>query len=185
MAPARSFRLFPTAIGPVGIVWTSRGIAGVQIPAGDEPATRRALLRRFPGSEEAPLPPEIESAVAAMRSLLAGQRTDLSALPLDLDGVSDFERQVYEIALTIPAGATTTYGEIAARLGDPAAARAVGVALGRNPIPIVVPCHRVLAAGGRSGGFSAPGGVATKMRLLAIEDAAPGGQPDLFGLAPR
>ncbi len=78
-----------------------------------------------------------------------------------------------------------TYGEIAARLGDPAAARAVGVALGRNPVPVIVPCHRVLAAGGRSGGFSAPGGIATKMRLLAIEDAAPGGQPDLFGLAPR
>lgn len=185
MVPDRRFRLFPTGIGPVGIVWTPRGIAGVQIPAADEPATRRALLRRFPGAQEAAAPPEIESAIAAMRSLLAGQRTDLSALPLDLEGVSAFERRVYEIALTIPAGATMTYGEIAARLGDPAAARAVGVALGRNPVPVIVPCHRVLAAGGRSGGFSAPGGIATKMRLLAIEDAAPGGQPDLFGLAPR
>ena len=181
----RRFCLFASAIGSVGLFWTDRGIAGVQIPARDEAATRRTLVLRFPDAEEAPPSPTIAEAIAAIRSLLDGKRTDLSALPLDFEGVPAFERSVYDVALTIPPGSTLTYGEIAGRLGDPAAARDVGTALGRNPIPIVVPCHRVLAAGGRSGGFSAPGGVETKMRLLAIEDAAPGGQPDLFGLAPR
>lgn len=180
----RRFCLFPTAIGAVAIVWTSRGIAGVQIPEKDEAETRRTLMRRFPGCEECEPSPPIAEAITAIRALLHGGQTDLSALPLDLAGVSPFERGVYDIALSIPPGSTLTYGEVAARLGDPGAARAVGVALGRNPIPIVVPCHRVMAAGGRSGGFSAPGGVETKLRLLAIEDAAPGGQPDLFGLAP-
>ena len=181
----RRFTVFPTAIGAVGLVWSRRGIAGIQIPGPDEAATRRTLLRRFPGAEEAPPPADIAGAIAAIRTLLAGERTDLSTLPLDLDGVPAFERRVYAVALTIPPGETLTYGEVASRLGDPALAREVGAALGRNPVPIVVPCHRVLAAGGRSGGFSAPGGIATKMKLLAIEDAAPGGQPDLFGLAPR
>lgn len=181
----RRFCLFPSPIGTVGLVWTERGIAGVQIPARDEAATRRSLARRFPDAVEEAPSPAIEAAIAAIGSLLEGNRTDLSGLSLDLEGVPAFERSVYDVALTIPPGSTLTYGEIAGRLGDPAAARDVGTALGRNPIPIVVPCHRVLAAGGRSGGFSAPGGVETKMRLLAIEDAAPGGQPDLFGLAPR
>lgn len=181
----RRFCLFPSAIGEVGIVWTPRGIAGIQIPARDEATTRRTLLRRFPEATESEPPPEVADAIEAIRSLLDGDRTDLSQTGLDLDGIGPFERRVYEVALTIPAGSTLTYGEIAARLGDPLLARDVGAALGRNPIPIIVPCHRVLAAGGRSGGFSAPGGVVTKMRLLEIEDAAPGGQPDLFGLAPR
>jgi methylated-DNA-[protein]-cysteine S-methyltransferase len=181
----RRYCLFPTGIGAVGIVWTPRGIAGVQIPARDEAATRRTLLRRFPGTVEGEPGGVIREAVADIRSLLAGERTDLSRLPLDLGSVSAFERRVYDAALMIPAGETRTYGEIAALMGETtAAARAVGVALGRNPIPIIVPCHRVLAADGRSGGFSAPGGVLTKLKLLALEDAAPGGQPDLFGLAP-
>src|SRR5207247_6696232 len=110
-----------------------------------------------------------------MVALLRGAPTDLAAVALDMDGVRAFHRRVYEVARTIPAGKTLSYGDIAARLGAPRAARAVGQALGRNPFPIVVPCHRVLAAGGKPGGFSANGGVATKLRLLAIEAAQEGG----------
>ena len=178
----RRFCLFPTAIGEVGLVWTERGIAGVQIPGPDEAATRRTLRRRFPDADEDRPTPVIAEAITAIQSLVDGKKTDLSRLALDLDGVAAFDRRVYDVALSIAPGETLTYGEVAARLGEPRAAREVGAALGRNPVPIVVPCHRVLAAGGRSGGFSAPGGVATKLRLLAIEGAAPGGQPDLFGL---
>jgi len=176
------FGLHATAIGSIGLVWTPRGIAGVQIPAKDEDATRRALQKRFPDAAEAATwPTFVADALASIRALLAGERISLAAIPLDLDGVSDFDGRVYAVASGIRAGDTMTYGEVAARLGDPSAARDVGRALGRNPVPIIIPCHRVLAAGGRTGGFSAPGGVATKLRLLAIEGAAPGGQFDLFG----
>ena len=178
---ARRFHFFPTAIGAVGIVWSDRGIAGIQIPARDEATSRETLRRRFPDTEPGEPTDDVAAAIDGIRSLLAGHRTELAHLPLDMSEIPDFERGVYDIIPRVPAGSTITYGEIARRLGDPLLARAVGAALGRNPIPIVVPCHRVLAAGGRSGGFSAPGGVVTKLQLLAIEDAAPGGQPDLFG----
>jgi methylated-DNA-[protein]-cysteine S-methyltransferase len=118
-----------------------------------------------------PPPPEIQRAVDAIVSHLDGEPTDLSFIPLDLDGVPDFHRRVYEVARTIPPGSTLSYGEIATRLGDPGSARAVGQALGRNPFVLVVPCHRVLAARGKTGGFSAHGGTATKLTLLAIEGA--------------
>ncbi len=112
--------------------------------------------------------------------LLAGERTDLTRIALDMADVPEFHSAVYGVARTIPPGETLTYGEVAARLGDPGAARAVGQALGQNPFAIVVPCHRVLAANGRSGGFSAAGGVATKLRILSIERARTGGEPSLF-----
>jgi methylated-DNA-[protein]-cysteine S-methyltransferase len=114
-----------------------------------------------------PRPRAIDGIVA----LLGGEPADLTAVPLDMERLPAFQRAVYEIARTIPPGDTLTYGEIAARLGDPGTARAVGQALGSNPFPIVVPCHRVLAAGGRLGGFSAHGGTATKLRLLTLERA--------------
>jgi methylated-DNA-[protein]-cysteine S-methyltransferase len=107
------------------------------------------------------------------------QPADLSNIQLDMEGVPPFHRRVYEVARAIAPGNTRTYGEIATRLGDPGAARAVGQALGHNPFAPVVPCHRVLAAGGRSGGFSANGGVATKLRMLQIERASFNG-PGLF-----
>ena len=116
--------------------------------------------------------PGVQRAIDRVLALLAGQRVDLADLPLDLSAVADFERRVYEVARTIPPGATMTYGEIARRLDAPAEARAVGQALGRNPVAIIVPCHRVLGADGSMGGFSAPGGVSTKRRILEIEGAA-------------
>ena len=130
---------------------------------------------RYPKADETAPPAEIQHAIDAMVALLAGELKDLSGVRLDTAGVPDFNMRVYDVARSIPAGATLTYGEIAERLGDRALARDVGVALGQNPFPIIVPCHRVLAAGGRTGGFSAPGGVSTKMRMLTIERAQAGG----------
>jgi methylated-DNA-[protein]-cysteine S-methyltransferase len=119
------------------------------------------------------MPPlDVQRALDGIVALLLGEASDLSAVALDLDRVPPFHRRVYEVARTIPPGATLSYGEIALRLGAPGSARAVGQALGRNPFAIVVPCHRVLAAGGKVGGFSANGGIATKLRLLSIEGQA-------------
>lgn len=161
--------LFETAIGCCGLAWGEDGITGVNLPEASEAATRRRMERRFPKSQATQPPPAAQRAIDDIVSLLNGEPSDLSGIVLDMNGVPDFECHVYEVARTIPPGETRTYGEIAALLGDPGAARAVGQALGRNPFPIVVPCHRVLAAGGRTGGFSANGGISTKMRILTIE----------------
>ncbi len=163
------FTMFDTAIGRCAIAWGPRGVVGVQLPEGSDVETRARLLRRFPGTQEAPMAPAAQRAVEGIAALLHGVPSHLSAIELDMDGVPSFHRRVYEVARTIPPGATLSYGQVAARLGAPGAARAVGQALGRNPFAIIVPCHRVVAAGGKVGGFSANGGVATKRRLLAIE----------------
>ncbi|HEX9478100.1 MAG TPA: methylated-DNA--[protein]-cysteine S-methyltransferase [Methylomirabilota bacterium] len=165
------FALFDTAIGWCGIAWGARGLVGVQLPEGSAPATRARLLRRFPDAREAPPPPEAQRAIDGITTLLRGEPSALDGVALDMEGVPEFNRRVYEVARTIPWGATLSYGEIAKRLGDPGVARDVGQALGQNPFAIVVPCHRVLAAGGKWGGFSARGGVSTKRRLLSIEAA--------------
>ena len=174
------FTLFDTAVGRCGLAWGARGIVGVQLPEAHEPATRARLLRRFPDAREAPPPPAVRRALAGIAALLRGEASDLSTVALDMDGVPPFHRRVYEVARAIPPGATFSYGEVAARLGAPGSARAVGQALGRNPFAIVVPFHRVLAAGGKVGGFSANGGVTTKLRLLAIEGTPPSPRPGLF-----
>lgn len=168
---ATSFALFETALGICGLAWSGQGIAAVALPEDDPARLRARFARKWPEAVESPPPPGLDAVVLAIKALLAGEAADLSAAPLDFGEIGAFERRVYEIALTIPPGRTLTYGEIAARLGDKALSRAVGQALGRNPFPIVVPCHRVLAAGGRTGGFSGPGGVSTKFRLLEIERA--------------
>ena len=175
-----SFTLFATPIGHCGIAWGENGIVGLWLPESEEKRTRARLLRRIPSAVEKAPPPDVRGAIAEIAALLSGDRRDLSAIALDFDGVPDFPRRVYELARSIPPGETLTYGEIARRLGDPRRAREVGQALARNPFPIVVPCHRVLAAQGRSGGFSAPGGVSTKLRLLEIEGARAPGIPTLF-----
>jgi len=179
-----SFVLFETAIGWCGIAWSERGIVGVQLPQGGAPATRSRLLRRFPSAREAVPPAPVQHTIADIVALLGGERRDLSRAILDTEGVADFNRRVYQIARAIPAGATKSYGEIAERLGDRSLARDVAQALGQNPFPIIVPCHRVMAAGGKTGGFSAAGGVRTKLRLLSIERAQPGGAPTLFADLP-
>ena len=170
-----NFVLFETVIGCCAIVWSVRGIAGVQLPDRSEAATRTRLLRRFPQALEAPPPAEVRRAIDDILALLRGERRDLSQVTIDIGAVSEFHRRVYEVARRIPAGETLSYGEVAERLGDRNLAREVAEALSQNPCPIIVPCHRILAAGGKPGGFSAPGGVATKLRLLTIEGAQPEG----------
>ena len=128
-------------------------------------------------------PPAIQDAIDGIVALFAGEPRDLISIAIDDEAISAFNRKVYAIARAIPPGQTMTYGEIAERLGDKGLARAVGQAMGENPTPIVMPCHRVLAANGKTGGFSAPGGVITKLRLLTIESAQPGG-PTLFDRLP-
>jgi O-6-methylguanine DNA methyltransferase len=174
----RGFTLFDTPIGRCGVAWGPRGIAGVQLPEAGVRETRARLRRRFPDAREVPPPPDVQRALEAIAALLRGQHGDLSGITLDMDGVPPFHRRVYEVARTIPPGATLSYGDVAARLGAPRSARAVGQALGRNPFAIIVPCHRVVAAGSRIGGFSANGGVATKLRLLSIEAAADGARAE-------
>ena len=177
------FALFETAIGPCAIVWTARGICGVQLSERDAAATRARVQRRHPTAVEAVPNAEARRAIDGIVALLAGEKRDLTDIAIDDEGQADFNKRVYAIARKIPAGQTMTYGEIAERLGDKALARAVGQAMGENPTPLVMPCHRVLAAGGKTGGFSASGGVVTKLRLLSIEGAQPGG-PTLFADLP-
>jgi methylated-DNA-[protein]-cysteine S-methyltransferase len=176
----RGFALFDTAIGVCGIVWGERGLVGVQLPEASEVRTRARMRRRFPATPEAPPPPSVQRAIEGIVQLLQGEAIDLAAIALDMAGVPSFDRRVYEVARTVPPGATLSYGDVAARLGALGAARAVGQALGRNPFAILVPCHRVLAAGGKVGGFSANGGIATKLRLLSIERARTSSAPTLF-----
>jgi len=178
---APGFALFDTSIGRCAIAWGARGIVSLQLPEADEDATRARILRRFPEAREGLPPPAAAQAADEVRRLLEGEPRDLTAITLDMTGVPDFHRRVYELARAVQPGETVTYGEVAARLGDPGLSRAVGQALGRNPFAIIVPCHRVLAVGGKSGGFSAAGGVATKRRLLEIEGAR-GLHPTLPGL---
>ena len=178
------FTLFATAIGACGIAWRPEGLAGLQLPEASEAAARARLRRRFPGLAQAAPPAWVKPIVAAIRAAVAGEPADLGTLPLDFTGISPFEAAVYRAAREIPVGETSTYGAIAARLGDSLLARAVGQALGRNPWPIVVPCHRVTAADGRIGGFSAPGGTDTKLRLLEIEGALRAEGLPLFAAQP-
>jgi methylated-DNA-[protein]-cysteine S-methyltransferase len=178
----QAYTLFATPIGHCGIAWGERGLTGVQLPERDEAATRARMGRRFPQCNEVVAPPQVQEAINAVVALLSGAPTappDLSNLLLDMDGVPPFHQRVYELARRLGPGETTTYGEIARQLGDTGAARAVGQALGSNPFAPVVPCHRVLAADGRAGGFSANGGISTKLRLLLIERARFNG-PGLF-----
>jgi methylated-DNA-[protein]-cysteine S-methyltransferase len=175
---APSFALFDTAIGPCGIAWGARGIVGIQLPEAREQATRARVLARFPDAREGQPPADVKRAQRGIVALLRGKAIDLSAIALDMQGVPPFHSRVYQAARKIPPGKTLSYGEVAARLGAPRSARAVGQALGRNPFAIVVPCHRVLAASGQPGGFSANGGVTTKLRLLLIEGVRTGGAPE-------
>jgi methylated-DNA-[protein]-cysteine S-methyltransferase len=174
------FRLFDTAVGACAIAWSEGGIVGFLLPEADREATRRRLLRRHPDAVEAEPPPAVDRAIGRVVVHLGGALDDLADVALDLAGLPEFHRRVFALARAIPPGRTLTYGEMARRLGEPGAAQAVGKALGENPVPVIVPCHRILAAGGRLHGFSAPGGLTTKRRLLEIERARAGDEPDLF-----
>jgi methylated-DNA-[protein]-cysteine S-methyltransferase len=175
-----SYSLFATAIGTCAIAWGIKGITSVSLPEAQETRLRARFKARFPEAKEAPPSPAIVRTIARIQALLRGASDGLQDIVLDDSQVPAFNKRVYGIARRIPPGATRTYGDIARELGDPLLAREVGQALGRNPFPIIVPCHRVLAAGGKTGGFSATGGVETKFRMLAIERAKTDNPPSLF-----
>lgn len=180
MRSALGFCLFDTAIGACGIAWTADAIAAVQLPEPTREGTGERL-QRYTGPLPPSAPPDfVQAAIVRIQQLLAGERDDLCDLPLDMEGVPEFHQKVYAVTRAIPPGEVLTYGEVARRVGEPGASRAVGQALGKNPFAPVIPCHRVLAAGGRSGGFSAEGGAFTKLRMLEIEKARFSGQPSLF-----
>lgn len=175
----QAFAIFDTAIGACGLAWVGARIIGVQLPERDATKTRARLTRRFPDAQESTPTADIRRVIDDIIALLRGEPRDLSTVQVAIDSVPEFHRRVYAIARAIPAGKTLSYGDIAVQLGDRLLARDVGQALGQNPFPIIVPCHRVLAANGKTGGFSGSGGVATKLKLLSIERAQPGG-PTLF-----
>ncbi|MGX7744355.1 methylated-DNA--[protein]-cysteine S-methyltransferase [Rhodopseudomonas parapalustris] len=172
--------LFDTTIGRCGIVWGRRGIVAVQLPQPSEAQTLARIAQRHADSFAALPPADVQRAIDGIVALLEGAAIDFADVDLDLAGTSAFQRGVYDIARRIPAGQTLTYGDIARQLGGIELSREVGQALGRNPCPIIVPCHRVLAAGNKPGGFSANGGVVTKLKLLAIEGASVNYTPSLF-----
>jgi len=186
-APAMSrlpahYCLFDTAIGTCGIAWNERGLTRVQLPEADRTRTERRLRAVAAGPAAEP-PPAIKQAITDIRRYLAGERVDFSSVAIDLMNADAFARDVYAAARLVGWGRTTSYGELAREIGAPAAARDVGQALSRNPVPIVVPCHRILAKGRAVGGFSAPGGTRTKLRLLALEGVRIGDDaPRLPGL---
>jgi methylated-DNA-[protein]-cysteine S-methyltransferase len=175
------FAIFETPLGWAGVAWDEAGLAAVGLPAVEPATARSSLRRRLPEAVEAEPPPAIVKVIADVCELLAGGKPDFADAPLDLARAPEFHARVYAVARAIPPGETLTYGEVAERLGDRRLAREVGQALGANPWPIVVPCHRVTAAGGKLGGFSAPGGTSTKLKLLALEGAKAAAQRDLFG----
>lgn len=161
--------LFPTAIGRCAIAWTDRGINGVQLPEANDDDLRKRIVAKS-GEEDAAKPPRwVRDAVKSIQRHLEGTPESLASVKLDLSSVPPFHARVYQAARSIDAGKTVGYGDLAKLAGSPLAARAVGQAMQKNPFPIVVPCHRVLAAGGKPGGFSAHGGMSTKQRMLAIE----------------
>lgn len=164
-----AYALFDTAIGRCGIAWGPRGVVGVQLPERSENATRTRLMRHCPNADELEPPKQIARGIADIQGLLRGEQKSLRSITLDMSRVQAFNARVYETARAIGPGKTRTYGEIARAIGDPSAARAVGQALGRNPFAIVVPCHRVVGANAKLVGFSASGGIATKLKLLEIE----------------
>ncbi len=165
-----AYALFETPIGRCGVAWNDDDdIVGVQLPEARVSDTRAKLRHRFDAAGAGTPPPAVQRAIDEMVASLRGEPNELDSIPLEMDAVPPFHRRVYEVARTIPPGETMSYGELAEEVGSPGAARAVGQALGRNPFAIIVPCHRVLAAGGKAGGFSANGGVSTKLRMLAGE----------------
>lgn len=179
---AQGFALFDTVIGRCGLAWGEQGLIGAQLPETTPGAAWARLRKRFPAAVEAEPPPDVERVIDRIRDVLGGGRDDLADIVLDLGGQNPFNLRVYAIARAIPPGETSTYGEVARAMGEPGAARAVGKALGENPWPIIVPCHRVLGSSGSMGGFSAPGGGETKARLLTIEKARTSAAPTLFDL---
>jgi len=165
----RAYTIFDTAIGRCGIAWGARGIVGVQLPEAREIETRKRLFLLYPEAREARPPSDVEAAIEGIVAVLHGDTSDLSDVPLDMNGIHAFDQRVYQITRRILRGETLTYGGVAARLGSPSAVRPVAHAIARNPFVVIVPCHRVLEAGGYTDKMSPHAGLISKRRLLSIE----------------
>jgi len=175
---AHHYLIFETAGGFCGISWNNAGITRFQLPTRTAKATERILLRRLPDAKPGSPTPEVAEAVAAAKRYFEGEETDFSGLRLDLGEQEPFFERIYAAARRVGWGRTTTYGALAKELGaGPETAREVGQAMANNPVALIIPCHRVLAAGGKVGGFSAPGGSAAKRRMLALEGIDVGPAP--------
>lgn len=183
-AASAHHHIFDTAIGPCGVAWNARGLRAVQLPEANRAATERRLAAKAASAGAAAPPPSIATVIADIQRYLAGEPVDFRAVAVDLDSLDSFRQRLYQTMRALAWGETTTYGELAKKLGsaDWEGAREVGEAMGRNPVPVVIPCHRVLAAGGKLGGFSAHGGAKTKAKLLALEGVHLDGGPRLPGL---
>lgn len=167
---AHHYLIFETARGYCGIAWSGAGVSRFQLPDRSAEATERRLLRRLSGAKPGTPPPQVADTVAAVRRYFAGEKVEFSDVQLDLDGEDEFFRHVYAAARRVGWGHTTTYGALAKELGGGwEAARDIGQAMAKNPVALIIPCHRVLAAGGKVGGFSAPGGSASKIKMLELE----------------
>lgn len=175
--------VFQTAFGYCGIVWSDRGVCHFLLPMVTPGAVRDDLTRRHPASDEREPSALVEAIILSTQRYFAGEREDFSSIPIDLHA-SPFQRAIYDATRQLRYGETTTYGALADAAGFPKAARETGSALGHNPIPLIVPCHRVLAAGGKLGGFSAPGGKTTKQKMLLLEGASPPNGPPGQGRLP-
>jgi len=161
-----------TVIGFMGIAWSEKGLIRLCLPEKSCEAVERRLMRHAGVAASTEQPRWVVELIASIKAYAAGEDVDFSDVPVDLDGVDDFRLAIYEAARKLHYGETTTYGELAKRAGQPGLPRETGAALGANPVPLVIPCHRILAAGGKIGGFSAPGGSDSKARMLALEGVA-------------
>jgi methylated-DNA-[protein]-cysteine S-methyltransferase len=170
----RGYTIFDTGIGRCGVAWGYSGVIGVQLPEAREVETRKRLFQLYPDARELRAPMNVEIAIEAISALLRGQAADFSDVTLDMTGIHVFNRRVYELTRAIPRGETRTYGDVAARLGAPDAVNSVAQAISKNPFMIIVPCHRVLEAGGYADKISPHGGTISKRRLLSIEGTGAG-----------
>jgi methylated-DNA-[protein]-cysteine S-methyltransferase len=177
MSSLQKYHVFETPLGWLGIAWSEKGLTQLQLPSHDRTATERRLQRRTVDGVESDPPAWVAEIVETLRRYAAGEQVDFSSVPVDLAGIDAFRLAIYDAARKLAFGETTTYGELATRAGYPGEARDTGQALGQNPVPIVVPCHRILAAGNKIGGFSAPGGSTTKEKLLNMEGVRVGPPP--------
>ena len=175
-----AYTIFDTAVGRCGIAWGESGIVGVQLPEVREIETRRRLFRLYPDARELRPPLSVETAIEGIAALLRGEAADLSGIALDLGGIPAFNARVYTFTRTIPRGQTRSYGEVATGIRASGAVRSVAQAIGRNPFVIIVPCHRVLEAGGYADAISPNGGSISKRRLLSIEGAGSPTSKTLF-----
>jgi methylated-DNA-[protein]-cysteine S-methyltransferase len=176
----RAYTIFDTGIGRCGIAWGDSGVVGVQLSEAREIETRRRLFRLYPEARELRPPLNVKFAIEGIVALLRGQAADLSEVTLDMSEIPAFNQRVYEFTRTIPRGETRTYGEVAASLTDSRAVHSVARAIARNPFMVIVPCHRVLEAGGYADKISPNGGTVSKRRLLSIEGALSTSSKTLF-----